>query len=191
MLVLGGYLHLLDQRCFQRISGSIYAINFRALPLRDRYFESVDVLDLKSLGLEHTPQNEYEISDAQLHSDEVLVKYMTLSQSFLVFVDCENLFVEREVLRRSVTPHRYTSYTDAIYPLITGAGKVSNYWPVKEDGQWSLGVSDGVRGNYLFNTTLQDNITCIDNARDPSNPVELSRAQFIKIGTDVRIETGK
>lgn len=187
MLVLGGYLHLLDQETFFRVTDSIYAIDFENFPLRDRYFESSKILDLSVLELEHRVGNDQQISEAQLFSDEVLTRYATLSQSFLVFINNTELFMEREGVQRTVMPNTYTSYTEPKYPLVTGVGKISNYWRVFEDQQWSLNVCDAIRDNMLFNTTPASSLVSYDSAREPYNPIELSRAHFLKVGSDIQV----
>lgn len=184
ILVLGGYMHVLDTNVFSRISDSIFVINFQNFPLRDRYFESLDLIDLTPLGLDHNEQNPRRIDDAELHSDEVLIKYATLSQSFIAFLSNEQIFVEREVLRQTRIVNTYTVYDEPVYPMIAGVGKLSDYWRVEEDGQWAVKIDDGIRANYEFNTTLEANIVCIDDGRTPGNPIELSRTAFLKIGSD-------
>jgi hypothetical protein len=185
MLVLGGYLHVLDNKTFARVSDTIYSICFDNFPLMDRYFESVGLIDLKGLGLEHIPDNPALISKDQLYSDGVLVKYATLPQSFLVFCDNPALFVEREALQETQIPNIYISSVEPKYPLITGVGKLSDFWRVKEHGQYALTISQGSRDFYNFNTTLSENLEAIDNARVPFKPSEYARAHFLKVGSDL------
>lgn len=190
MLVLGGYLHILDPNTFSQVGDQTFCINFQNFPLRDRYFDSFKMIDLDVLGLDHQSSNPVRIDDAELHSDEVLVKYATLSQSFLVFVDNPHLFVEREGLPRSRLYNTYTSAVKPEWPLIVQAGKFSDYWSVFEDDQWAITNKDGRRNNYDYNTTLEDNIVCIDDARTPQDRTTLSLAHFLKIGTDQLIQSG-
>ena len=190
MLVLGGYLHVLDSSTFRQVADSIYVIDFQNLPWRDRYYESRGLIDLSSFNLEVTTANEDQLVDAQLYSDEVLTQYATLSQSFLAFIDNPNLFVEREALRRTVLPNIYTSYSQPRFPLVLGVGKLGDYWRTYEHGQWSVTVNDGLRENYVFNTTPEHNLLSIDNTVSPFDDLELSRAQFLKIGSDLHLNTG-
>lgn len=190
MLVLGGYLHVLDSESFVRISDSIYGINFENLPLRDRYFESLGQIDLSSLGLTHAVGNPEQIAEAELYSDEVLTKYATLSQSFIVFVNNAELFVERVGLGRSPYPCTYVSHIEPKYPLVTGVGKISDYWRVKEDGRWALTVSDGIRNNLMLNTTPAEDLVSYDGSRQPERRIDYGRAHFLKVGTDIQMISG-
>lgn len=189
-LVLGGYLHALDKKTFTQVGDSTFSINFLNFPLRDRYFDSFQSIDLKPLGLDHQPSNPVRIDDAELHSDQVLVKYATLSQSFIVFVDNAHLFVEREALPRSNLFNTYIGYEKPKWPLIVQAGKLSDYWSVEEAGRWAITCKDGRRNNYDYNTTLEENIVCIDNARTPQDQTTMSLAHFLKVGTDILVQTG-
>lgn len=190
MLVLGGYLHILDPKTFTQVGEKTFCINFQNFPLRDRYFDSFQEIDLTSLGLDHTTTNPVRIDAAELSSDDVLVKYATLSQSFLVFVDNDQVFVEREALPRTRIYNTYVSYVEPKYPMVVQTGKLSNYWAKEDNGQWSITNTDGRRNNYDYNTTTEENIVCIDNARTPQKPTTLSLAYFLKIGTNVLSHTG-
>lgn len=189
-LVLGGYLHILDESTFYRISDSIFCIDFQNYPLLDRFYESRKYIDLSSLGLDVKPGNEWLVNVPELYSDAVLTKYATLSQSFLVFFDAESLFVEREAVRRSNLPGMFTSYIEPSLPLITGCGAITDYWRVKEDGQWALTVCEGWTDNHLYHTTNENNLVNVMDSRDPIYPVDIGRAHFLRIGTDIRVITG-
>jgi hypothetical protein len=186
MLVLGGYLHVLDPNVFSRVSDTIFVINFQNFPLRDRYFESLDRIDLTPLGLDHNEQNPRRIDDAELHSDAVLTKYATLSQSFLVFLSNEDLFLRRDAMRRTLIPNNYIAYKEPQYPMIGGVGRLLDYWSQKApfEDRWAISLDDGIRNNYEFNTTLAQNIVCIDDGRTPEDPVEWSRTQWLMMGAD-------
>lgn len=186
MLVLGGYLHVLDDLTFHRISDRIYAIDFSNYPLLDRYYESRSIIDLTSLELDVSETNDFTVNTQQLYSDEVLTKYVTLSQSFMVFVNTEDLFVEKQALRRSNLPCKFTSYVEPIYPLIVGCGMLGDYWRVDEDKQWALTVNQNWQNNYQFNTVPRSTLVNVDDARSPHDLYDLGRGHFLKIGTDIR-----
>lgn len=182
MLVLGGYLYILDERSFFQISDTVYAFNIKNVPWKERFFESQKLIDLSGLDFEDIQHNEYQIVDSELYSDDNIKKMFTLSQSFLVFIDNTDIFVEKETLRSTTLPNIYTSFTEPKYPLTMGYGKLGDYWRTKEDGQWSLTVQDNLKWNYVFNTTPEEGLVSYDNSASPFDPLEKSRCQFIKIG---------
>jgi hypothetical protein len=185
MLVLGGYLHPLDSSVFTQISSTVYAINFKDYPLRERYFDSYKKIDLSSLGLNHIEQNPNQISDIELHSDSVLVKLATLSQSFIVFIDNTQLFAEREDLQPTKIVNKYTSYTEPCYPLFGAYGRLFDYWRVYEDTRWAITVVGGVQKNYVFQTVTGEGVlNGIDDGCLPYNQSNTARLNYLKLGCD-------
>lgn len=189
MLVVGGFLHLLDTREFFQVSDSIYAYNIRNVPWRERFFEMKKLLDLPFLDLESFAHNPNQVVEEEIYSDAFIKKIFTLSQSFIVWIDATDLFVERESLRRTKLPHMYTSYAEPRFPLVTGYGKISDYWSVKEDGQWAVNCIDTTKWNYDFNTVPESTLVSFDNSALPFNPMEYCRAEFLKIGRSALIKT--
>lgn len=184
MLVLGGYLHVLDQESFYRFNDDTFIINFKNIPLKDRYFDSRDLIDLSSLNLSNAPGNADEIDKDELYSDTSLTAYATLSQSFLVFVDNPEMFVETLSIQQSHSLQGCISYIAPHWPMTSETGKLINYWRVHEDGQWSCTFEDGYRNNYNFNDTPLANLQGIDNHRIPYDPVTYPNLKFLRIGSD-------
>ena len=84
ILVLGGYLQFLEPNVFWQVSNNSFAINWSNIPLIDRILESRKLIDLSSLSLTVYPSSPNAINTNELFSNEVLLQYMSLSQSFLV-----------------------------------------------------------------------------------------------------------
>lgn len=185
MLVLGGYLHVLDDKTFTRVGDTVIKIDFGNYPLLDRYYESKRYLDLSAMGLDHTQNDPEQIAVAQLYSDAVLTAYATLSQSFIVLLDNTEIFRESQDVRKLKVPGIYVSYVKPEYPLITGVGKVSEYWPHKEAGQWGLAIRDPYLYNRIYNTTTAKKENSVSDNRVTTRPFVLSPARFLKIGSDV------
>ena len=186
MLVLGGYLHVLDNESFYRVNDSTFAINFKHIPLRDRYFDSRDLIDLSGLGLASSPTNANEIDNTELFSDEVLKRYATLSQSFLVFVDNRNMFVDSCSVRESSSANMAVSFMAPHWPMVGETGRLENYWRVHEHGQWACSFEDGFRHNYNFNDSPPTQLQGIDDHRLPYKQVVYPRMRFLRIGSDIQ-----
>lgn len=185
MLVLGGYLHALDKNAFFRVNESCFGIDMANLPLMERYYESKNYLDFTSLSLATTSRNVDQVNVNNFFNEAVMTAYLTLPQSFFVVLDNPDIFVEKELIRKSTMPDVFTSYTKAIYPLVVGVGKLGNYWATKEDGQYSITCRDSVRHDRIFDTVIMQAQMNVANANDPEHPVEASSAFFLKIGTDL------
>jgi hypothetical protein len=190
LLVIGGYLHVLDDTTFKRVSDSAIKIDWNNFPYFDRYFESVDTIDMSSLNLEHTNANLSQVAVQQLLSDEAITAYMTLSQSFLVFLNNSEVFRDSQFVQDLATqdptlPGRYVSYVKPEFPLKVGRGRIAEYWAIEEKGQWGLNIRDGKMDRRVYYTTDPKQLNSIAANRIPDRPYRISPAEFILLGTDV------
>lgn len=185
MLVLGGYLHVLDSRTFFRVAASRFCISFQNLPLFERYYESSPYIDLSSLNLPTTPVNAKQIGVSDLLSDATLTAYLTLSQSFFVILDNTDIFVDKQGIHTTRIPGMYIAYTPPLYPMVVGFGRLANYWYTYEDGQYSLTTGDAFLPNPVYRTVNPYVQTCISDNRIPENPGQNSPAYFLQIGCDM------
>lgn len=151
LLSLGGYLVFPDPNIFYQVGNNTFALHTEALPIPERYFESSQYIDLSSLGLDSTPLLPGTINVTQLLSDEVLTKYLQLSQSFWIIVDTSTLKYEPLYLEHSKLPGMFISYKKPINPLFVGYGRMAEYWTTYEDGQWSVTIDQ----SFLLNYTMQ------------------------------------
>lgn len=185
MLVLGGYLHVLDTRTFYRMNDTTVVIDFNNLSLFERIHESMPYLDFSSLPYDRTDRNETMFNSDNFLSDENLVAYATLSQSFFVLLDNVEIFKDSQAVETLPMPGQLISYVEPTYPLVNGVGKFAEYWSIHDYGQWSLRVPDNYWHQRQYNTTpLLDNRGVADS-RVPTDPVRHSRAKFLILGTDL------
>lgn len=186
MIVIGGYLHVLDNKTFRLVGTESLMIDFNNYPLFERYYESKDYIDLSSLGLDPYPNNPDAVAVSQITSDAVLKAYLTLTQSFIVLLNNTNISVNLQKVKKAKTPGSYIAYQKPIWPLITGYGKINEYWSIYEYGQWSLRVeADNFKDNYLFRTVEKSDLVSITNQRDPMNPKDISDGYFLQIACDI------
>lgn len=182
MLSIGGYLQLPETNvCWQSGDNGI-SLCLDRIPYVERYFESSKYLDLKALGLEILPDSPGTINVEQLKSDEVIIRYLTLSQTFVVLVDIPSLFFRRIYLRSSNLPGMYTCYQEPVYPQITGYGKISEYWKTFEDGYWSVNIMDGVIPNYVYSYGGFSDPNVINDHRLPGRTYQHSGGYLLEIG---------
>jgi hypothetical protein len=189
ILVLGGYMHILDDKTFRRVGTTSFMIDMQNYPMLNRYYESVPYLDFSSLNLPSTRLNAEQVGVTDLLSDATIKAYIGMSQSFMVLLDANDLFVDRQWVRTTPFPGKYLTGFTPNYPLVTGYGRMCEYWTVTEDTlytQYSLTIADGIKWNYVFNTTANQNQeTSVGSNLDPTNPGVLSPAFFKLVGRDV------
>lgn len=183
LLVLGGYLIFPDRGSFWQSGDRSFAINFSSMPILERFFESKNYLDLDALGLDISQANPDMINVDEFLSDDVLKKYLTLSQSFFVIIDSPNFFTNRIFLKHSAMPGMFTAYQDPSYPLIVGYGKSAEYWKTFEDGYWSVNVQDSFFRNYVFTYKPIEQLKNITPNAVPSQTFFHSRGYLLEIGS--------
>jgi hypothetical protein len=189
ILVLGGYMHILDDRTFRRVGATNFMIDMENIPLLNRYYESVPYLDYSSLNLPSTRMNASQVGVSDLYSDTTIKALIDLSQTFMVFLDAQDVFIDRQWVRTVPFPGKYLTGVKPEYPLVTGYGRMCEYWVRTEDTlytQYSLSIADGIKYNYIFNTTYDPTVlSSVASNLDPNNPPVNSPAFFRLIGRDI------
>lgn len=183
LLSLGGYLMFPGEPGFEQVNDNVFAVNFNAFPFLERVFESSNYLDLTSLGLDVDPNLPEVINVQELFSDEVLVKYLTLPQTFFIVLDTDNLFFNKIALRNSNLPGMFTAYQEPQAPLIVGYGKMAEYWKIHEDGHWAVNVTDSYYRNYAFNGRNPADLGNVGPAMRPFDSFFHSKGHLLEIGT--------
>lgn len=183
-LVMGGYLFLLDNLCFVRTAEDVFCLDTQSVSLLDRYFESRQLIDMSVLGLETNGANDAQISREELFSDEVLTKWMTMSQSFLLYIDSPNINIVREQLPRTHFAKQYICHTEPTLPIVSGCGLIPPYWVQEDDGAFSVTIGDNVRPHYLFHTTPAAQSPMPADNRIPYNRESYSKAYFLDVQSE-------
>jgi hypothetical protein len=185
MLVLGGYLHVLDRRTMTRVGASMVCIDFENLNLLDRYFESKQFIDLSSLPLSKTNRNLDQISISEFYSDANILAYLTLSQSFFVILDNADVFAEISHLPPTRIVDIYVTDETPIYPMMIGAGRLANYWAMPEEGKFAVVTTGAVKPNPIYDTIDPTKENSVSNQCDPEQPYVCSPAYFLKVGSSL------
>ena len=183
-VVIGGYLHAIDNNVTQ-LSDNIYRVNFNNLPIIARFYESRDLIDLSSLTEIMTKKNgNYNQLDmTEVYSDEWLIRYLTLSQSFFLVIDSPEVFVDKDELVNLPVPGRYVSDVRPEWPVSYGLGAMLDYFSTEEYGRWLIAGQRAERVNYNYKTTQWKYDISLDNTRSTINPFEIPPAHYLKIGT--------
>ncbi len=182
LLVIGGYLHVLDD-VYDVVGPTTLRININRLALPERYLQSRQTLDLSSLGLTQYTHNEYQVSTTELYSDTVLKRYLTLPQSFVVVLKADNLYVSRTPAINSKFPQRFEAPkgTERL-PLFGAYGRLCEYEIFPDWGINVLAADHNTRANYGFRTTDWRTRAALDNSLEPFRPWEWTRGSFLELG---------
>ena len=183
LLSIGGYLFMPQDQMFWQSGEHTFAINWSSYPIIERLFESQRFLDLSSLGLDIDPKNPSLTNVTQFLSDETLKAYMTLSQSFFIIVETDNIFSNKKFAQNTLTPGRLISYENPINPLFVGYGKMAEYFKVQEDGLYAMHVEDSLYRNYIISSRPEKQLANVNNALNPQRPFDFSNGFMLEIGS--------
>ena len=182
LLVLGGYLHVLDSTYSQTGPTSV-RINIGNLPLPERLFESIGRMNLDSLALTPSPNNPHHFAREELYADDTLEAYLTLPQSFFVVVNTPYLFAKEQQLEKTKLPGVFVT-TDPMerLPMFTSLGRNCIYKPTKEWGRTVLACEDAHEIDFNFRTHQWHTQLSLDDKPYSAKPWELSRAYLLSLG---------
>lgn len=183
ILVCGGYLNFVGESFWQS-GDDQFSVDFHAMRLLDRYYESLPYINYDYLGMQGTDLNPEQVDVAQFYSDEVLTKFMTSSQSFIVLVNSDQLFTNKIKIRHARLPGMFVSDYKPTYPLFMGYGRTVEYWKTYEDQQWSLTCIDNLLNWRVFNYSNPDQERSVSDQRVPYHQFDFSRGHFLEIGRD-------
>jgi len=186
MLVLGGYLHVVDKAYTVRSTDTL-KINPTRLSLMHRFFDSRKFLNLDHLleVIDIGQFNPTHVEVPGMYSDEALKRWLTQSTSFVILVNASNLYVEPHKLEYAYLPGRYIYHRVPEWPLMTDRGRLPAYVAMKEHDRYSIAITDNAINHYRFETSnWRDNIS-IDGTRDSLKPFTYSPGFLLEIGTEV------
>lgn len=182
MLVLGGYLHVMD-KAYTLTGDRSIRIDMSALQIPERIFDSIDMLDLSSLGLTPGSDNPKHFALDDMLSDRALVAYATLQQSFFVVMDDTDLYVRRHPLERTRIPGRFI-HPEPLpqFPLLSSYGRVYDYQPFPQRGKCVLATDPIYWRSYNYQTGEWTQNTTIDPTSYSFSPWRLPSGCLLEIG---------
>jgi ribosomal protein S11 len=185
MVVLGGYLHLIDSY-YHCINEHAIKLDFANLPLLPRFYESRKLIDLSAMEKHHekSSNNDTHVVLSDLLKNESISAYLTLSQSFVVLVDCDNLYLEKHKLGYSHLPGRYFSSQEPVWPARTELGRLPEYVAIPESSIWTIAVQDNFSTRYMYESFGYESGVTVDGARVSRDPVFYAQGHLLEIGTD-------
>lgn len=184
LFVIGGYMTLVDGGAVSQVGASRFKIDFTQLDVVSRYHESKRFIDLSRLNVPTSAANPNLITQDDLLKDEVLLGWLTLSQSFAVVLDTPSLYWQKQYVARSGLPGIYFNYTQPNDPLVMELGSHPSYWVSYEDAQWRLSIYNNVIGNSLYYTKTVNSDDLTAGNVLAGSPSRVQKAYLLELGRD-------
>lgn len=183
VLVMGGYLHVLDSVATQQ--GQSIIVDVKKLQLAQRVFDTLRIADLQEAVKDFShEEGHWSTTVANLGSEEFIRSYLSVSQSFLVVVNTPILYVKKEAVRNTELGGTYTSENKPLYPLLGALNKVSEYIPRKKGKLWLLYNYKPYYPNFKFLHTVWRKELKVDGTLDSQRPWLYNNAYYWKIYTE-------
>jgi len=183
ILVMCGYPVFENSEFFYRVSGNSFALRLDKLNYVERLYELSKYRNIfEELGIPTSINNPNLVDANVVRSPEVITKFLTSYNSFLVELDCESINLTKIYLEHSNVPGSLRTEVEPNYPIIAGHGKFTEYIKRKNnDTKTNVYISDPYYNNFLFSKMQTSDINLYNNNRVVGSTYNLSQAFFLKI----------
>jgi len=181
LLILNGYMQFEEPGTFYRIGPNSFVLILANLPYIERLIEASRYSDiLRELNLSYNPNIPDLININEAKSDVTILKYLTAYNSFMVDLNVDSITNTKIYLNSTRIPNTYLFDQEPVYPLISGYGKLVEYWKRKDAVRCSLITTDSYYDNLLFSKYSIQDLTIINDRRNPNRTYRLSNAYLLK-----------
>lgn len=131
---IGGYLHTDVEDVFiaNRETGLV-GVNLKKVDIARRVAHSSTLIDLSSLGVFEKDWSPTLFNLKDLKTRAVMQRYLTLSQSFVIIIDTQNIAIEKEELEYTGVVGVYKCPRRRSYAIFNQHGLFQYYAPAKID----------------------------------------------------------
>lgn len=183
ILVISGYMIFEHPEFFYRVSGNSFVLRLDRLNYVEKLYELSNYREIfKELEVPTSTVNLNLVDADMVRSDEVITKFLTGFNSFLVEVPVDTLITRKVYLEHSSIPGNFRTEIKPILPVMTGYGKLSEYTKYRSnDTKYTVYTADSHYNNYLFSKLPPDQIKLYNANREVGNIYRLCEAFFLEI----------
>jgi len=192
MLSLGGVL-VTSSKVIEVVNpeNGIIKLNLSRFDIVDAIYQSVGKINLESLGIldENSLANNYRFPRAMLLSDEVVLKYLQLVQTFLIVIDNPNVQITKEPVSRTGIAGKFEVKYNPTLPLVDDTGRIVEYWvDSQNDGWYILHTNSRWYKKRIIETKPVDAIVALNQSMAVNDYYETA-PQFLNIVAQEPITT--
>ena len=185
ILIVAGYMIFETPNYFFRVADDTFVLNLEALNYMEKIYELNRYCNIfTQLGVSINTTNASLVDADVIRSNNVITKFLTLHNSFLVDVGT-NYNIEKIYLEHSNVPCSFRTEVEPIYPIVVSYGKFTEYFKMRQiDSKFNIYTSDGHYNKHLFSYLPKDLIKVYNDHRTTNNTYRLTPAFFLKITFD-------
>lgn len=183
ILVIAGYPIFENPECFYRVSGNSFALKLDKLQYIEKLYELYRYRNIfEELNLEVSPNNPSMISIDMARSDSIILKLLTLFNTFLVEIPSATLATKKIYLEHSNVPGNFRTEKEPTSPIVVGYGKFCEYIKKKtNDYKYTVYMNDGYYNQHLISNMNYNNVSVCNDHRVVGSTYRLSNAFFLDI----------
>jgi len=182
LLSVGGYLHLLDDS-YSIAGDQLLKINFSRFNHVDRYYQSYKRINLDTLPLTKSSQNPDQVLTESFFSDQTVRAYMSLPQSFVILLDCQDIYLRRHRLDNTKLPGVYQHEIPAKrLPMFSTYGRLLDHVSYIEDEKVVYNADYATEPNLLYRTMEWRSSLTVDPQCYPARPWWFADAELVEFG---------
>lgn len=188
VLVLGGYLHILDGS-YTVTGDRSMQISLRKTPFIDRFYSARNLMDMSPVEnvCNRDNRNKGHFVYEDLIADQAIEAFLTLDNSFIVLVNTDNLRTNLHKLEYPHLPGRYYSYEKPNWPLMTELGRLPSYLATYEStGTWVISVCDNLYENRRYFNHEYESEFSLDGSLESAKRYRYAPGFLLEISSDVR-----
>lgn len=161
----------------------IIKLNLSRFDMISAIYGAIGKINLESLGIlnENSLVNNYLVPKTALHSDEVILKYLQLVQTFLIVIDNPNVQISKQPVSRTGIAGKFETRFNPSLPLIDETGHIVEYWAdAQNDGWYILHTNSRWCKKRITQTRPMDSIVALNQSMAVNDYYE-STPQFLNI----------
>lgn len=185
-LVMAGYCVFEQPEFFYRVSDRSFVLRLDRLNFVDKLYELSRYRAIfEELGIPVSPNGQDVIDATVVRSDETVLKFLTLFNSFLVEIPGYSLTRKKIYLEHSNVPGNFRTELEPKYPVFAGCGKIVEYLTRQSnDTKYSVYTSDAYINHYLFSKASTGELNLYNAHRVVGKNYQLSECFFLKLSCE-------
>lgn len=183
LLSIGGILHTAQHH--YRVSGTnTIVVEWWKVPFSRMYNDTKGLIDYTQFHntLDRNPDAGDALDMRQAMSDDSIAAIMQMHQTFVIFLDADGFYVDREEVEQTALPGRYYTYTRPSFPLQLDNGFLAEYIAKSENGTWTIIIDENCQYNYLHETRSPSGDDYINAAHSPAHEFNYNSAWLLEMG---------
>lgn len=183
ILVIAGYPIFENPEYFYRVSNNSFVLRLDKLQYIEKLYELARYRDIfTELNVSVSRNNSSMINATLVRSDAIIMKFLTLFNSFLVEIPSNTLTVNKIYLEHSNVPGNFRTEKEPTYPIVVGYGKFSEYVKRKNnDTKYTVYINDAYYNQHLVSNMNYNDIKVYNDHRYVGSTYRLTNAFFLDI----------